>query len=164
MAAKTAKKSAPKSKSKTRSDNSLWGWSTTSLLAAHLQSERKDGQTHARVFVQLSKKAGPPVRTVEGEDVVEITLSPLAVVEIETDARLKTSAAVRVRDSVGASVGLLERMDIGWVEYEFNLDAAALEAALLGLEIALYRFKRVFKGEPAKLGFSLSNRGKSITE
>jgi leucyl aminopeptidase len=152
MAAKTNKKST----------SSLWGLPSHSLLSANLQDSRKDGQKAARVLVQMSKKA-PASRTIEREDGVELHINPLATAEVEGDARLKTAIGVRVRDAVGATLGMLEKMEIGFVEYEFALDAEALESALLGLEIALYRFKRVFKGEKAKIGIGLSNRGKSVS-
>jgi len=159
MATKSRKKPATE-----KSTSKLWGWAGQSLVKAHLQDDRKDGQKAAHVHVQLSKKAAPALRTVEREDGVEIFINPLATAESEGDARLKSNTFVRVRDAVGASLGTLEKMEIGFAEYEFELDADNLEAALLGLEIALYRFKRVLKGENGKIGLALSNRGKAISD
>jgi leucyl aminopeptidase len=158
MSTKTRKKPAATSAAK------VWGWTSESLVKAHLQNDRKDGQKSARVHVQLSKKAAPAMRTVERDDGVEIFINPSAVIETEGDARLKANSFVRVRDAVGASLGALEKMEIGFAEYEFELDSDNLEAALVGLEIALYRFKRVMKGENAKIGLSLNNRGKAISD
>lgn len=142
----------------------MWGFSLESLLKRQLKAERTAGQKIARVHVQLSKKTPLSTRIVESDSGVDIFLAPLALIEAETDPRLKSNSAVRVRDSVGSSLAVLEKMEVGWVEYDFNLDAASLDAALLGLEIALYRFKRVFKGEASKLGISLKNRDKSIPD
>lgn len=158
MAIKSTKKRA------TKSATNIWGFSPISLLRQAMQDGAKEGQRKARVHVQLAKKAAAAVRTVETADGVEIFLFPLVNTEAENDSRLKATAAVRIRDAVGASVALLEKMEIGHAEYTFELDSENLQAALLGLEIALYRFKRLFKGEPAKVGFSLRNRGKSIPE
>src|SRR5579872_1991678 len=96
-------------KSRKKSSATVWGWTAESLLKAHLQSDRKDGQKAARVHVQISKKSQPATRTVEREDGLEIFINPLAATEMEGDSRLKTNAAVRVRDAVGASLGVLEK-------------------------------------------------------
>src|SRR6185436_16710408 len=88
----------------------LWGFSTNSLLMKQLHMTRKGGLKSARVHVEVNKRA-PAVRTLEGEKGIEIFLNPLAAPENEIDARLKTPATVRVRDSVGASVAMLEKME-----------------------------------------------------
>ncbi len=158
MATKSKKKAPKKSSSK------LWGFSLESLLLQHLQGERKVGQKFARVHVTAIKKSEAISRTVEGADGIEIFLAPLSGSENENDSRLKTNPLVRMRDAVGATLGQLERMDVMWAEYDFNLEPPALEAAILGLEIALYRFKRSYKGEVSNLGLSIRNKGKVVSE
>ena len=148
-----AEKSAKKDK--------LWGFVAHSLVMANLRSERKSGERFARVKVQGGRK-GPALRTVEGAQAIELFLNPLAAPEAESDPRLKTPPAVRIRDAVGSAFGLLEKMEVTWAEFDLHLDAAGVDAALLGLELALYRFKRIVKGESSKVELSIRVRGKGI--
>lgn len=141
----------------------LWGFAPRPLLRDSLRAERKAGEKFARVVVQSNRK-GAPLHSVEGDEGIQLTLNPLAALENEKDPRLKSPPAVRVRDTVGATLGQLEKMEVTWAEFDFQLDAAGVEAAVLGLELALYRFKRVFKGEGAKISLSLRARGKVISE
>jgi len=148
---------------KTAKNHSIWGFATQSLLKQNLRPQPKTGDRRARVLVQGARK-GFASQIVEGPDLIEVTLNPLAAKESESDARLKTPASVRIRDAVGGTLGLLEKMEVTWAEFELQLDAAGVEAALLGLELALYRFKRTFKGEPVKIGLTVRARGKAIND
>ena len=138
----------------------IFGFGLESLLLGQLSEPAKAGGKVARVRVGSSKKAVPSQR--EGDAGVEIVLAPLNSAEAESDSRLKMPAAARVRDSVGGVLAVLERLDVQAVEFEFDLDVRLLEAAILGLEIGLYRFKRTFKSESLKLRISLKNKGKMI--
>lgn len=137
------------------------------------------GGRSAEIFVHLGKSAAVPkdwqpffpendnaktaaVRVADTPESVKILVAPKAPLEIENDPRLKTSTASRVRDYVGASVAHLERLEVRQAHFGFDLPAEELAAAILGLEMALYRFKRVLKGEGPKFKISLSNKGKPL--
>jgi leucyl aminopeptidase len=151
---------AQKTSKKTSTD--LWGFELESLLLKQLQPHAKSGANVARVIVQAGKKAAAVSRTAQTDQGLEIQLAPLAATEAERDPRLKTSPFVRMRDAVGATIGVLEKAEITWVEFDLQLDNELLEAAILGLELGLYRFKRVFKSEKARLGIHLKNKGKAV--
>jgi leucyl aminopeptidase len=150
-----------KTKKSSESANEFWGFQPFHSLLIQQLGAPASGGRRATIHVQLDKKSAAQ-RVNESADQVEIFLNPSAAIESESDSRLKTPMPVRVRDAVGGVVSLLERMDIAHAEFEFKLDEQALEAAILGLELALYRFKRVFKGEAPKLRFHLRNRGKVL--
>lgn len=153
MAAKSGKKNRLASKD-------IFGFGLESLLLRHLSQPVQAGGKVARVRVTSSKKAVSSQR--EADAGVEIVLAPLSVADSESDLRLKMPAVGRVRDSVGGVLAILEKLEVQSVEFEFDLDPRLLEAAILGLEIGLYRFKRTFKSEPLKLRISLKNKGKTV--
>ncbi len=159
MAAKTSKKSAIRAQKSASKD--MFGLTLESLLLRQINLPVMPGGKRARVTVQAGKKP-PAQRLSEVDGGIEISLNPLATLESESDSRLKTGSAQRVRDAVGACLGQIEKLDVQSVEFDLQLDAGLTEAAILGLELALYRFKRVFKGESLKLGITLKNKGKSI--
>jgi leucyl aminopeptidase len=149
-------------------------------LIRHLLAAPPKTGRGAFVFVHAGKKAVAPkhlnswfkadksqethaVRHFYSESEARLLLTPLAAAENEIDASLKASIATRFRDAVGASVGQLEKWDVQWAEFNFDVDAKTLQAALLGLEIALYRFKRVFKNEEPKLNLILKHKGHVLT-
>lgn len=142
----------------------VWGLSQEPLLIQSLSLNGVESGKQARVHVDVKKKSGTVSRTVESERAIEIELAPLAAPETESDARLKASSSMRIREAVGASVLTLEKLEPSTVEYHFNCDEGALEAALTGLEMALYRFKRVYKNEPGKFKISVFNKGKAVSE
>jgi leucyl aminopeptidase len=141
----------------------LWGFSEAPLIIQALARKAQSGRG-ARVHIDTKKKAAAPSRTVDSDSGVEIFLSPLAGPEAEKDARLKSNPSARLRDSVGGVLTQLEKMDVQHVEFRFSLDAKGLEAALLGLEIGLYRFKRVYRKEPLKFTIAISNHGRVVSE
>ncbi|MBX3021961.1 MAG: leucyl aminopeptidase family protein [Bdellovibrionales bacterium] len=139
----------------------------------------KEGR-RAEVFVHLGKSATVPkdwnasfadsdasmntvIRVADSAEGVKMLVAPRAAIEIETDARLLTSLDTRIRDVVGQAVGQLERLDVKRVHFGFELPSENLPAAILGLEMALYRYKRVLKGEDFKIQISLSHKGKPLT-
>ncbi len=134
----------------------LWGFTTASLLGQHLQATAVAGKKTVQVFVHLNKKA----RLTTDKD--QIHLYPLSSPESETETLLRSTPATRVRDAVGGCLTTLEKMDVGRVEFNFNLDPLTLEGALLGLELGLYRYKRVFGGELPSYSLGLKNKNKVI--
>ncbi len=101
-----------------------------------------------------------PFKLFESEEGVRVHLHPLAQLEIEVDLKLATPASVRVRDAVGSALAHVERLEIGALAIELDLTDELCEAALLGLEIGLYRYKRVFGGELPPFKISIQqNRG-----
>lgn len=158
--------------------NSL-GLDFESLLVQQTRYEPKGKARMARVLVHLGKSAKPPkewaaffgesesaqksvVRFADTQHGVWVLVSPLAAEELERDPRIKASLETRIRDAVGASVSQLERLEVTHAEYDFKLPAPQLAAALTGLEMALYRFKRVQKNELAKIKFQLLQNGKGM--
>src|SRR5690348_2677600 len=117
--------------------NTVWGFATRSLVKESLRSEGKanGGGKSAHITVETGRKTQTPLQIVEGADGIRIFLNPLAGPEAESDPRLKVPPAVRIRDAVGALLGQLEKMEVIWAEFDFQLDAAGVEAALLGLEL-----------------------------
>lgn len=157
----------------------FWGLSRESLLSRHLQDGGPGDKKPAHVFVHLGKKALVPkmwkdgfretagsatalLRVAESPAGVNLLVSPLAPNDPETDLRLKARPASRVRDAMGSMVSMLERLEVETAEVHFDFGGEELDAAILGLEIALYRYKRVIKGDDPKLRFSLKSKGKAL--
>lgn len=162
-----------------KTSKNLWGFRADALVTRHLLTAPPKTGRGAHVWVHTGKKAVAPkswsqwfggdstqtshaVRHFFSETDARLLLTPMASSENEVDSGLKASSATRIRDSVGASIGQLEKWEVQWAEYNFDLDAKGLQAALLGLEIALYRFKRVFKGEEPKLNLILKHKGRVL--
>lgn len=167
MAAKTQKK--------------FWGLSNVSLVEKHLEARPQAGIKTAHVYVHAGKKAVVPkawrsefketassatsvLRFAETPHGLKILVSPLAASETEIDSRLKTGGEARVRDAMGPLLSLLERLEVEWAEIELDLDKKLLGSALYGLEIGLYRFKRVLNSEDPKFRLHLKSKGKALTE
>lgn len=161
-----------------KNSKNLWGLSKTSLVAQ--AGKKKPDAKRRRSYVRVSAdaKAAPPkewkaffyesdtpsvLRTADTAEALYILVSPLAADEIEVDDRLKTAPLTRVRDAMGTLLLTLERNEIGLAEIDFHLNEAQLAAALLGLEIASYRFKRVLKGEEGKVALQLKQRGRTLS-
>lgn len=154
----------------------LWGLSKSSLVAQASKKKADQKQRKAYVRVTSDAKAGVPkdwrvhfgesaksvLRTADTAEALYVLISPLATDEIEVDDRLKTAALTRFRDAMGPLLQTLERCEIGLAEIDLQLNEAQAAAALLGLEIASYRFKRVFKGEEAKVTLQLKQRGRVL--
>lgn len=126
------------------------------------------GGRPAEVSVSLAKKSRDekalgPVRVTETDERVSVTVLPHLWVDPETDPRLQASLNTKVRESVGAAVAQLERLNVTRAEFRLDLPAEQLSAALTGLEIALYRFKRVLADDPPKLALSLNNKGRRLS-
>lgn len=158
--------------------NNHWGWTSESLLERAMNLPAAEGRT-AEVFVHLSRASHIPgewstyfadtetartmnIRSAEMRDGVKMLVAPLASAEIETDPRLQASVNTRIRDCVGAALGQLERFDVQTVHIGFELPTENLAAAVLGLELALYRYKRVLNGDKARFRISLSNKGAAL--
>lgn len=160
-----------------KSDKNSWGFSRESILVRHLAD--KPGKRHALVHVFMGKKAmvskswmasfvettsslTQALRISDTNEGLKILVSPLAPPETENDPRLKSTPKTRVRDYMGALISTLERLEVESAEIDFHLSSDELEAALTGLELALYRYKRVRKHEAPKFKLMLTLKGKAI--
>jgi leucyl aminopeptidase len=143
-------------------DGNSWGWSTEPLLA-RFAGHASDGR-QARVRVHLGKAAEELLRVSEGDGGPEILLAPRWTPEAETETRLKSSVNTRLREAMGALVTTLDRLDVRAVEINLDLPAESVPAAVCGLELALYRFKRVLKGEAPKYKIRLLHKGRLPAE
>lgn len=158
-----------------------WGFSHQSLLGRHVAAKAEGTGKTASVVVQMGKSAKVPkawqkyfkdtekslkaaIRTADSEEGIHILISPLASDEGESDPGLKASPSSRIRDAVGSSLALLERMEVQSATFVFDCSAEQLADALLGLEVGLYRFKRVFKQEKPKVVLSLIHKGKPVSD
>lgn len=158
----------------------LWGLSHESLTVQHLKSEAVEGQKTAHVIVQMGRKSVVPkvwkevfvdtpstttsvIRSSEYGHQVRMLVSPMVATEVEHDPALKTAPAARLRDALGTVVSQLERMDVEWAEIDFDLGKEELPWAILGIELALYRFKRVLKGDLSKTRFSLKHKQRALS-
>lgn len=169
MAAKTAK--------------NFWGLTHEPLVLQHLSGEAGAGQKSAKVIVHMGRKAVTPkpwkdefvdteansttvIRISDTANRVKMLISPLAPPDGERDPLLKSRPAVRIRDAMGSVVAHLERLDVEFAEIDLQLGKNEWPWAVVGLELALYRFKRVLKGELSKVRFSLkiNNRKPSAKE
>ncbi len=161
-----------------KSEKNFWGFTRDSLLARQLAD--KPGKRHASVNVHMGKKADLPkawtsafqesvgsatslLRVSDSGEGVKILVSPLAPAEIETDARLKAVPEVRLRESMGNLVSALERLEVETAEVDLQVGADELDYAITGLEIALYRYKRIRKGDGAKFKLTLKQKGKALS-
>ncbi len=166
MAAKTAK--------------NFWGLLHEPLVSQHLAPEALAGQKTAKVLVHLGKKNAAPkewkdafvdssssvssvLRVSDTANRVKMIVAPLAAAETERDPSLKTRLPARLRDALGSVVSTLERLEVEFAEIDFDLGKNELPWALLGLELALYRFKRVLKGERSKLRLSLKQNNRKLS-
>ncbi len=164
-----------------KSQKNFWGLTSVSLLKKHSQNRPGQGVKTAHVYVHGGKKATVPrawrtdfketanssatvLRFSESQTGLKILVSPLAAVEAENDSRLKSGPEARVRDAMGSVLSLFERLEVEWAEIELDLDKKVLGSALFGLEVGLYRFKRVLKSEDAKFTLHLKSKGKPLLE
>lgn len=152
-----------------------------SLLGRYMAVEPVAGGKSATIIVHTGRTAKPPkdwnslfvtsdsatkmpIRIVENHTGVYILVSPFASEDLERDPQLKASSDSRIRDAVGQSLAHLERYEVQSAEYILNLPQEQISAAILGLEVGLYRFKRVFKKEAPKFRISVSHRGNAVTK
>lgn len=151
-------------KSRTKTPKNFWGLEAGALLTRYINANVK-GERKASVTIQLEKTKGAPaksvVRVLDGEE-PQVLITPLAAEEIETEPSLKVSSAIRVRDAMGALVSAVERLDVQAVEIDYRGPAEMLEFVALGLEIALYRYRRVWHNEEPKYKVALTSKGKAI--
>jgi leucyl aminopeptidase len=163
----------------TRTGKNIWGFSRQSILSRYSGDRASKAQRVAEVIVHSGKKAvvgkewrdqfhdtassaTALLRMSDSGRVIKILVSPLAVQESETDSRLKTAPAARIRDAMGPLLSALERLEIEHADIQLDLKQDEAEAAIVGLEIALYRFKRVLKNEQPKISLSLRHKGKVL--
>lgn len=163
-----------------KSRKKFWGWSIESRVEQAVALSPDDAVRRAEVFVHSGRTANVPrdwrpyfsetgsaqtatLRVSESADVVRVLVAPFAGSDPETDPQLRASNWALVRDAVGASLGQVERLDVQRVHYGFDLTADQVAAALVGMELALYRFKRLMKSEPPKFKLELSHRGKPVS-
>lgn len=155
-----------------KSSQNYWGYRLGSRVTDLLKNPAKTGKS-AEVQVRLDKKTPKEwqaffpdskavVRVSETAERVRILVNPLALEEIEKDPRLKAAALTRIRDAMGGLWSTLERLEVKQAEIRFELNELQLSAALTGLEISLYRFKRAFKGEASDISLKLFNRGRAV--
>lgn len=138
-----------------------WGIEKTSLLETFLEA-KSAGPRKALVHITGQKKAKSVIRVFDSDAEARIEVAPLSVTEIENDPALKASPEVRVRDAMGSLVQNLERLEIQEAILNFDLPSNLLPAAGLGLEIALYKFRRVAGGNAPKFKITLQLKGKAL--
>lgn len=151
-------------------------WPTQSLL--HLMttvSKPKSGRK-AFVHVQATTSASvpkkwskdfftnhnlSPLRVSDGSDSVKLLVSPQLLQDIERNPRLKSTPSIKVRDGMGLLVSTLEKLEISSAEIDLDLPKEQLDAAITGLEMALYRYKRVLNQDEPKFQIELKVKGKA---
>lgn len=156
-----------------------FGWSGESLLKQTLAATPAKRERRAEVFVHLNAASVVPsewisffpqsealskqaVRSSDSAEGIKMLVAPLAAPDLETEPKLKASRATRIRDAVAASLIQLERLDVQQIHYGFELPSEDLPAAVLGLEMALYRYKRIWKGEPIPFKIELTQKGRPL--
>ncbi len=162
-----------------KSAKKFWGLSHDPLVLQHVSTEAGAGQKSASVIVHLGKRAIAPkiwkadfidtdanasnvVRVSDTANRVKMLVSPLAGPENERDPALKSRAPARVRDAMGAVIATLERADVEFAEIDLQLSNVELPWALVGLELALYRYKRIVKGDLSKVRLNLKHNGRPL--
>lgn len=163
------------------SAKNIWGLlqsKRSSLLMRCVFDTPKDANDSiAEVYVHMNKKPVLPrgwkkyfkeeviksvLKVHEDQGKVRVLVSPLLVEDPETDPLLQGSSHTRLRDAMGALVSQLERLNVGHVEVNLDVAAGLLPVALMGLELALYRFRRVIKGEFSPIKWRVLHKGKKI--
>lgn len=139
----------------------FWGLEKGPQLERYLATATK-GERKAEVLVQTAKKAKSALRVMDSDDGIRINVNPAATEDQERDAALRTPLECRVRDAMGAVVSNLEKLEADDVTVNLDLPADLAGAAVTGLEIALYRFRRVVKGEAPKFKLTLKQKGKTL--
>jgi leucyl aminopeptidase len=104
------------------------------------------------------------IRVSESAEGLKVLVSPMAAADPERDPRLRSAPAARLRDGVGQALIALERAEVSFARFDFDVPEASLPAALLGLELSLYRYKRVLADQPAKIALALAHRGTALTK
>lgn len=129
-----------------------------------MNAESKAGRK-ALVTVQVEKTKGSKqlLRIFDSDDVATVTVWPLAVEDAEKDAALRAPVGARVRDAMGPMIMAIEKLDVTSVDINFIGPADLLEAATVGLEIALYRYRRVIKREVPKFKIAIKAKGKAVS-
>ena len=145
-----------------------WGWSTSSLIERHARtSTLSSAGKRAEVLVQMGRgsvKTNPVLRVTDTPEGVKIVASPLNGPDLERDARLRAPINARVRDVVGQCVHQLERLEVTHAVIDLQMPEANVAAAILGIEIALYRYKRVVGDVAPRLGLSLLHNGRALKD
>ncbi len=154
MAAKSRKKS-------------FWGLEGGPLLNRYIKAEAKAGRTAAvSVEIEKAKGAKQGLRIFdtgdEAADDVHVKVYPLATEDLEKDPALRAPVGVRVRDAMGPLVAALEKLDITTVDINIQGPADLTQAVVVGLEVALYRFRRVIRREAPKYRIILRHKGKPV--
>jgi leucyl aminopeptidase len=139
-----------------------WGLEKGPLLDRYLSASATGREADVTVHAQKAKGA-PPLRVMDSDEGVRILVNPAASSDSEKDAALKTPIECRVRDAMGAVVANLEKLEVKMATVNFDLPASLMEAAVLGLELALYRYRRVLKGEAPKFKLVLKQKGRVLT-
>lgn len=164
-----------------KSQKNFWGLSNVSLVEKHLEARPNAGVKTAHVYIHAGKKAVVPkawrsefketansastvLRFAETQHGLKILVSPLAAAEAEIDPRLKSGGEARVRDAMGPLLSLFERLEVEWAEIELDLDKRLLGSAIYGLEIGLYRYRRVLKADEPKFFLHLKSNGKPVAD
>ena len=138
-----------------------WGLEKGSLVERHLAASGK-GARAVEVVVQTAKQAKSLARVYDRDEGARIVISPFAAEEVESDAGLKSPQHCRVRDAMGPLVSSLEKLNCDMATVNFEMPTDLIDSAILGLEIALYRFRRVVSGEEPKFKLVLKHKGKVL--
>ncbi|HMN70196.1 MAG TPA: hypothetical protein PKC28_16775, partial [Bdellovibrionales bacterium] len=158
-----------------KSTKNFWGLKHGSLLAGYLASRPEKGR-NAHVIVQMNTKtpkawrdffvdvkAPGIVRLFDAKHEAWVLVCPMATADQETDPKLRAKPWARIRDAMGPVIAQIEKADVASAVVDLDIDKALLPAAIAGLEIALYRFKRVLKSETPKFHMVLRHKGKVLT-
>ncbi len=138
-----------------------WGLEKGSLVERHIAYVPK-GTKAVEIVVQTAKKAKNVARVYDTDEGARMIISPAAGEDPEKDAALKSPLECRVRDAMGALIMNLEKLEADVATVNFDLPSGLLDSAILGLEMALYRFRRVVKSEPPKFKLILKQKGKVL--
>lgn len=150
-------------KSRKKAKPSFWGLEAGSLLTQYMKVSAASGR-RARAEVRMDKPKGlrQPIRVWDSEEEARIMVLPLVAEEVERDQALKATAETRLRDAMGPLILAVEKLDVTELEIDFIGPAAQLPSLANGLELALYRFRRVMNREVPKYKISLKAKGKPV--
>ncbi|MGE4132628.1 MAG: M17 family metallopeptidase [Bdellovibrionales bacterium] len=108
-------------------------------------------------------RPGFPLVSEDHGDSLNVQSFPMNDGDLETDPQLKTSASVRVRDAMGPLVSHLEKWQPELIRFDLALPAAQWPSVVMGLELALYRYRRVRSSEEPAFKIELAAKGKPVS-
>jgi leucyl aminopeptidase len=140
----------------------FWGLEKGPMLNRYLNVSDSKGRSADVTVRARAAKGESALRVMDSEDSVRIVVNPAVSNDSEKDAALKTPIECRVRDAMGALISNLEKLDVKTATVNFDLPSPLVEAAVLGLELALYRYRRMMKGDAPKFKLILKQKGRVL--